>query len=999
MAQAQTDTWDGGGTDDFWASAMNWTGDIAVAGNTNEVLLFTGATRPTPSNNIGAGTTFDGFQFNTGADFIIGGNAVTLTGAGVALNNIGGTNAFNVPLTLNAARTFTSAAGTLDVGGTVDNGGFLLTVNGDAATNITGIVSGAGGLTKTGGGTLTLSVANTYIGPTTVDGGILSVSGGEAIDDASAVTVNAGGTLNVVADETLGSLAGAGAVTLNAQTLTVGADNTSTEYSGAASGTGNLTKGGTGTLILSGTNIFTGVLTLGTGMGVGIVQAGTDAGLGAGSLTFNDHTLQATAAFDTAKNVTMTGVGTIDTQGFDQTFSGVISGASALTKAGTGTLTLSGDNTNSGGIVLNDGRIAVGSNTALGTGALNVTNAGNNSRLILTGSRTIANNIVLTSDLRVDTDALPSILSGDFSGAGNFSKFGTGTLTINGTGTNMGTSTISEGTLNMQGNWSASAMGVGVGAQLMGTGTVANLTVSNTARVAPGTSIGTLNVAGTATFSNGSILEVEVDHLGNEDLLVATGVATFDAGSNVEVLPQGVFNQYNAVTNYTILTAGGGIVGAPATITSTVSPTAFTGLIQTLTVAGNDLNLRLEYSSAAYDAALRPFLPDFVDVAAGDLGQIVNTFTDTEKNQIIPNAGAAMTQLFSSQPDNQINSSVSSGDRAIQMVFSSVGRKNNGGTQVTSAAGQQADQMAGSLGLAGIASAMMAPPRIPLQDGINDKSVWFQGYYLDGQVDPFMGAPTIDHDTAGFVLGYDWEANDSLVLGVMFGYSDTDTDRRGFNITSEAEHIRFGFYGDWTGDDGWYGKALGMYTDADFSSRRQVVFGTIDRTATASFDGDEISISGEVGKIFRGEEDSSFFFKPHLQLTYRDLEQDGFSETGAGNFNMTVAGRSRDMFQSALGAQVYWVNESDEGTRIIPELTLRWAHMFSGTDAQSIMNFESSPVTFISRARPLDENAGQVRAGITCAKTNGLEYHIQYLGDFASNQTIHGGMGTVTYRF
>ena len=61
--------------------------------------------------------------------------------------------------------------------------------------------------------------------------------------------------------ETMGSLAGAGNVTLGTGILTTGGNNTSTTYSGVMSGTGGLTKAGTGTFTLSGANTYTGATT------------------------------------------------------------------------------------------------------------------------------------------------------------------------------------------------------------------------------------------------------------------------------------------------------------------------------------------------------------------------------------------------------------------------------------------------------------------------------------------------------------------------------------------------------------------------------------------------------------------------------------------------------------------------------------------------------------------------------------------------------------------
>src|SRR5258708_14188542 len=71
-------------------------------------------------------------------------------------------------------------------------------------------------------------------------------NGGVGMPDGSALMVGTGATVNLGASETVGSLAGAGNVTLGANTLTAGGDNSNTTFSGIGSGTGGLTKAGSG---------------------------------------------------------------------------------------------------------------------------------------------------------------------------------------------------------------------------------------------------------------------------------------------------------------------------------------------------------------------------------------------------------------------------------------------------------------------------------------------------------------------------------------------------------------------------------------------------------------------------------------------------------------------------------------------------------------------------------------------------------------------------------
>jgi autotransporter-associated beta strand protein len=109
---------------------------------------------------------------------------------------------------------------------------------------------------------MVLSGNNTYTGPTILSAGTLSLAGGNAIADTGAVIVDAG-TLDVQNNETIGSLAGAGNVVLNAD-LTTG-DATDTTYSGVISGPGALVKQGAGSFTLSGPSSYTGSTTLSAG--------------------------------------------------------------------------------------------------------------------------------------------------------------------------------------------------------------------------------------------------------------------------------------------------------------------------------------------------------------------------------------------------------------------------------------------------------------------------------------------------------------------------------------------------------------------------------------------------------------------------------------------------------------------------------------------------------------------------------------------------------------
>jgi autotransporter-associated beta strand protein len=146
-------------------------------------------------------------------------------------------------------------------GGTFDTNGYNAVLSGN--------ISGSGSLTKIGIGTLTLSGSSTYGGGTFVNAGTLQAGAVNGLSPSSAFGVAAGAFLDLNGfNQTIGSLAGAGNVTLAAATLTTGNDGTSTTFLGAISGSGGLIKIGGGTFTLAGTSAYTGA----TAVNGGILQ-------------------------------------------------------------------------------------------------------------------------------------------------------------------------------------------------------------------------------------------------------------------------------------------------------------------------------------------------------------------------------------------------------------------------------------------------------------------------------------------------------------------------------------------------------------------------------------------------------------------------------------------------------------------------------------------------------------------------------------------------------
>ncbi|MCX6237685.1 MAG: autotransporter-associated beta strand repeat-containing protein, partial [Bacteroidia bacterium] len=404
-----------------------------VSGGTNRVFQNDGNLTITSTgviNDAGSGGNNSDFVLSSGATLNIGSTAGITTAGATGNIQVTGTRTYNT----GANYEFNGTAAQVAGNGLTQNTPADLTIN-----NSTGV---------------TLSAATTI-------SGVLSMTSG---------------TLNM-ADLalTVGSLTGSGNLTnttggITARIITVGGDNTSpAAYSGVISNGTNtggvsVTKNGTGTLTLSGTNTYTGVTdinagvvsvaTIGNGGVAGNLGAATNA---AANLVLGGGTLQYTgASAATNRNFTLT-AGTTST--IDVTNSLTISGAStntngALTKDGVGTLILSGANLYTGLTTVTEGTLQYGVNSALSSGAVTV-NGGSLNILtfsdavgavtLTSGSIDGTSGILTGTSYAVQSGSVSAILAGGVA----LAKTTAGTVTMSGVNTYTGVTTINAGVLSV----------------------------------------------------------------------------------------------------------------------------------------------------------------------------------------------------------------------------------------------------------------------------------------------------------------------------------------------------------------------------------------------------------------------------------------------------------------------------------------------------------------------------------------------------------------------
>jgi len=291
--------------------------------------------------------------------------------------------------TLDISQSGNQIIGPLSGSGTLDLGGSVLTVNTSVSTTFTGTIESngtTGGLITAGTGTLTLTGYSSYVGPSVLGDGTLVIGHSNALGTGPIVVAGAGTLTTQGGNYTLPN-----AIDL-VPTLTLDVNSGALTLSGHIFGGPHegLLKTGAGDLTITGNNAYVGNTMLGDGSKPGgTLTVGSNTALGDSSnpdnailqVATNSHaTLTTTGSqplaladavqlnnSDPGSNLTiLTGGSNVP----DLALTGTVSGVGGITKAGEGTLTLSGNNTYEGGTNVSGGTLAVDNPHALGTGAV-----------------------------------------------------------------------------------------------------------------------------------------------------------------------------------------------------------------------------------------------------------------------------------------------------------------------------------------------------------------------------------------------------------------------------------------------------------------------------------------------------------------------------------------------------------------------------------------------------------------------------------------------------
>lgn len=601
----------------------------------------------------------------------------------------------------------------------------------------------------------------------------------------------------------------------------------------------------------------------------------------------------------------------------DTAFSGVITGTGPLIKEGSGVLTLSGVNTYSGGTTLNGGRISLGNVNALGTGS--VTNNG-----ALEFAETATGTFVA-----------------DISGSGSVTKLGSGLLTLTGSsGAFTGTTAVQGGILSVNGQLGGT-LRIGSGATLQGNGTVGTTTALSGSHIAPGNSIGTLNVLGNLTFATGSTYDVEIAPDGTSDRINVSGTATIESGAAVQVTKAGT---YTYGTRYTILTAGGGINGN------------FSELIQNAPLIdliffreGNSLYLDVRRNTIAFEAYARTSNQWAVAGAVEARG-----YADSIFRHITDALDEATVRRGFDQLSGEVHASFQSS------LIDEAGLV------------REAQQSRDS-------ELFHAPGKAP-----QGARAWAQMIGGSAQVDGGEQWADTTRSTFGVLAGVDNALSRNTRLGLVIGVTKSQLDADAVSSSIAARNVHIGVQGSTRLSRV---PALTFSAGAGYSlhyadTARDPLITTFSEHLDGRRNGRTMQAFGEASWLIPTKRGG---FEPFVNAAIVRVNTDAFSEKG-GDSALLGAEETRTARLGTIGSRIVHRLGGSHEFRLFG--SLGWQHVFEGASASQHFSYSGGD-SFLISGTPLSRDTVAAEVGVGFELVRALRMDLGYSGRLSEEGRDH----------
>jgi len=566
----------------------------------------------------------------------------------------------------------------------------------------------------------------------------------------------------------------------------------------------------------------------------------------------------------------------------------------------------------------------------------------------LAGNHTIG----VTMNLATNTAILPDAgtrltLSGTVIGPGGLQKLGLGTLTLTGTNTYTGPTTLLGGTLQLLGTHTGGAAYTVTIGNLTGTGSTTSHVNVNGGSITPGVgnAPGTLSV-GSLQINTGGTFNVLIASTTQVAQVQATGTAV--VGGTLNAVPVNGWNM-NFGDRYQILTAGGGISGTFGTI---AVPQGYRGrfLVENGGTTGVLLIAPQSYTQLAVtpnQSSVARALNSFATASSGDKQVVATALDSLSASQYGQAFNAIAPTLYQSLSTMAFNAANAQYNDLVQQMFglrvAGTGFSMSGFADNTAMI--QEGQGDGDKGVLDAKKDILRP------GGDNHWGMFVDANGIFAQANSGNMLQKYNAQSGGLITGLTYKWCPAVTTGIYAGYQGTYAKYNGTYSGSTVidNAVRFGLlatYGDPSGR-GFYGDALVGGSYNNYNVTRAITFPGMNRTANSSPGAGELDSLLAAGYNWRK---GNWAFGPVSSLQYTYFGMNSFNETGAQSLDYQGLNWNTASMIYNLGGNCAYSWQATRNLMVVPQINLAWQHEFLQNPYAINGNLSGVPVSNTSAA-------------------------------------------------
>ncbi|MHC4295221.1 MAG: autotransporter family protein, partial [Planctomycetota bacterium] len=643
-----------------------------------------------------------------------------------------------------------------------------------------------------------------------------------------------------------------------------------------------------------------------------------------------------------------------------------------LEKTGAGKLALTGANAYTGGTTVTGGTLQGNATSLQG----NVTN---DAAVIFNQSGTTGT------------------YAGVMSGTGTLEKIGSDKLVLDGANTYTGDTTVTAGTLEVNGSIDSVTTTVASGARIGGIGTIGG-DLNNNWTIVPGdpdgtdTDVGTLRVSGDYEHAATARYFVEFDPT-TSDKISVTGTANILGGSVTPIFVDPA-TSYETGT-HTIL-QGASVVGTFDDFNIPSDTAVLSMSLDYLADRVNMLFTRNNYVTLAATPNQRSVAAALEDIRAGATGDLQTVLSVLENLQLGP-FQAALDDISPASYDATSRASLNTARVFNGGVVGRMGQFHSRIKLQPKNSGIPLNQFPqwGFNSFDGNGNNYYPVPTSSLPKSFSqfrqgEFGVWVRQFNTWASEDGGSDQVGFDFDTYGAMIGGDFRIGSNFVLGGAIGYSQTDVTLDEDTGNSDIDTLHTMLYATYFEDDWYVDAALGFGYNC-YDNTRNINF--LGREATSEHDGQEYRAYLGGGYDF---DINGWILGPIGSMQYLCLKEESFTEDDAGAMNLTIDAQDSQSLLSAVGVRFGRVIDLDSVT-IMPEIRAEWLHEYLDDTRTITSRFATGGGSFSVDGKDPETDSAAIGARLNVGLSENAYIFLNYElllqgGDGLTGNSLWGGI-------